>query len=139
MITSMIAAGGIVINPKNEMLWIFRRGFWDLPKGKLEEGESVESCALREVAEETGLVHLKLKDLISITHHTYFDNYLHQEVNKETHWYWMTIEEEQTGNPQLEEDIEKIVWVKQEDLQYYLQNSYPTIQQLVPLFLSKKN
>jgi 8-oxo-dGTP pyrophosphatase MutT (NUDIX family) len=50
------AGGGIVVNEQNEVLLIYRRGKWDLPKGKLDDGETIEECALREVKEETGLL-----------------------------------------------------------------------------------
>src|SRR5438046_1555734 len=43
--------GGLVINEKDEVLMIFRRGKWDLPKGKIDQGESIEQCAVREVKE----------------------------------------------------------------------------------------
>ena len=59
----IIAAGGLVTNPHHEILWIFRRGFWDLPKGKLEEGETIQTCALREVQEETGIHKLQLHEI----------------------------------------------------------------------------
>src|SRR4051812_48020306 len=58
--TIIRAAGGLVVNDGGEMLFIFRRGKWDLPKGKLEEGEDLEECAVREVEEETGLKNVKL-------------------------------------------------------------------------------
>ena len=76
MSTTIIAAGGIVMNPKQEILWIFRRGFWDLPKGKLDPGETIPQCALREVEEETGINDIQLNELITITYHEYFDKYL---------------------------------------------------------------
>ena len=59
---TIIAAGGLVLNEKNELLMIFRRGFWDLPKGKVDEGETLEQCAVREVKEETGLQNIRLGD-----------------------------------------------------------------------------
>ena len=76
----IIAAGGLVLNEKNELLMIFRRNKWDLPKGKLDEGESIEACALREVKEETGLQKLKLEKFIDITFHDYADPYLDQQM-----------------------------------------------------------
>ena len=69
--TIVQAAGGMVKNEKNETLLIFRRGKWDLPKGKLDKGESLEECAVREVEEETGLKNVKLVSPLIITYHTY--------------------------------------------------------------------
>ena len=60
MKTKIIAAGGLVTNKHNELLMIFRRAKWDLPKGKLDEGESIEACAVREVEEETGIKNISL-------------------------------------------------------------------------------
>ena len=108
MLTPIIAAGGIVVNPNKEILWIFRRGFWDLPKGKLDPNETIEACALREVMEETGVSNLVLGDLIMTTTHLYHDKYLNTEVEKTTYWYKMSIDQLQEGIPQTEEDIEEI-------------------------------
>ena len=78
------AAGGLVLNPNTEILMIFRRGHWDLPKGKLDEGETIVSCAVREVQEETGLSDIHVDQFLLMTKHTYFDTYLFEEVIKET-------------------------------------------------------
>src|SRR5687768_2564827 len=51
--TPVLAAGGLVQNEKEELLMIYRKGKWDLPKGKLDKNEKLEDCALREVMEET--------------------------------------------------------------------------------------
>jgi 8-oxo-dGTP pyrophosphatase MutT (NUDIX family) len=112
----IVAAGGLVQNPSKEVLLIFRRGFWDLPKGKLDEGETIEACAIREVEEETGLKQLILNHFITITTHEYFDKYLVKEVIKESHWYAMTIHDYQTGVPQTEEDITDMKWVSLKDI-----------------------
>ena len=71
MPTQIIAAGGLVTNPQGQILWIFRRGFWDLPKGKVEKMESIEEAALREVEEECGIKQLVLDKLIDKTYHIY--------------------------------------------------------------------
>lgn len=119
------AAGGLVKNKKGEVLMIFRMGKWDLPKGKLEEGESIAECAKREVQEETGLLELKVGKLIEITYHTYIQFGKH--ILKESHWYAMKA----TGNekliPQTEEDITEILWAKKEDLKKYSLNTFQTI------------
>ena len=70
--TIIQAAGGLVLNEKNKLLMIFRRGKWDLPKGKLDKGETLEDCAVREVEEETGLQSIKLISPLIITYQTYF-------------------------------------------------------------------
>ena len=125
----IIAAGGLVTNAQGEILWIFRRGFWDLPKGKVDEGESLEECAVREVQEETGLQTISLGAFICMTTHTYFDTWLQKDVVKETHWYSMnaTALDAETLIPQTEEDIEKIEWVPREQLPQYFIQTYPTI------------
>jgi 8-oxo-dGTP pyrophosphatase MutT (NUDIX family) len=136
MLTPIIAAGGIVVNPNKEILWIFRRGFWDLPKGKLDPNESIEACAIREVMEETGISNLVLGDLILTTKHQYHDTYLNTEVEKTTYWYQMTTDTIQEGVPQTEEDIEAIAWVKKADLAPYLAKTYENINQVMEVYLT---
>ena len=139
MLTPIIAAGGIVMNPNQEILWIFRRGFWDLPKGKLDPNETIEACAIREVMEETGISHLILGKLIFTTTYQYHDKYLNKEVKKTTYWYAMTTDLIQEGIPQTEEDIEAIAWVKKEDIAPYLANTYDTIKAVMEVFLTSKH
>jgi 8-oxo-dGTP pyrophosphatase MutT (NUDIX family) len=127
----IIAAGGLVLNDNKELLMIFRRGKWDLPKGKLDEDESMESCALREVEEETGLKKLKLAKFIDTTIHTYTDPYSNEEVIKETHWFKMYAPNNQQLIPQLDEGIEEIEWVNNKGLQEKLQNSYVNIIEII--------
>lgn len=120
------AGGGLVKNENDEILMIFRRGKWDLPKGKLDEGETLEECAKREVEEETGLHQLTLIKPLLITYHTY---HLFGKHNlKETHWYLMKAGGNEKLIPQTEEEISEIVWVKRENLENYLDNTFPTIE-----------
>ena len=107
--TLIQAAGGLIRNEKDEILLIFRRGKWDLPKGKLDTGETLEECAVREVEEETGLKKIKLISPLIITYHTYHEGA--RFVLKESHWYSMTVRGKQTLIPQTEEDIHEIKWV----------------------------
>lgn len=123
----IIAGGGLVLNDSGELMMIFRRGKWDLPKGKLDEGETIEACALREVAEETGAANLELGALIDIGHHEYFDRFLQEEVIKETHWFLMHAKGVQNLVPQTEEDILEIRWAKGESLATCLQNTYDNV------------
>lgn len=134
----IIAAGGIVINAKNEILMIFRRGKWDLPKGKLDENESIEDCAVREVAEETGLVNITLEQYIGKTYHEYFEKWLQEDVVKETWWFKMKVLNSNKLIPQLEEDIEKVEWVGMQDLNLKLQNTYQNIQEIIDKYLKAK-
>ena len=127
----IIAAGGLVLNDNNELLMIFRRNKWDLPKGKLDEGETIEACALREVKEETGLQILKLEKFINITLHTYTDLHLNEDVRKETHWFKMYAPNNQPLIPQLNEGIEKIEWVNNKSVHDKLQNSYTNIIEII--------
>ncbi len=125
----IIAAGGLVYNPQGAILFMYRRGKWDLPKGKLDEGETIEACAVREVEEETGLKNIQPGELIGITNHEYtMDNV---EYEKETHWYKMSVNGEQLLVPQTEEDILELKWVEKSDLQPYLANTYENIREII--------
>jgi 8-oxo-dGTP pyrophosphatase MutT (NUDIX family) len=119
------AGGGLVENEKRELLFIFRRGKWDLPKGKLDPGESLADCAIREVKEETGIKDLELKRFLLITHHDYFERGV--ELTKETHWWLMKSNSNQTLIPQADEDITELKWIGTTELSTVLQNTYPGI------------
>ncbi len=67
-----VAAGGLVRNPENKILAIYRRKHWDMPKGKAEAGETIPQTALREVKEETGLQNVDLHDFITTTYHSFW-------------------------------------------------------------------
>lgn len=108
------AAGGVVYQPSGEILAIFRRDFWDLPKGKIDPGESQEEAAVREVQEETGIQDVVLGDFITTTHHTYRTK-SKKRIIKRTFWYKMTTSDTDLV-PQTEEDIEQAVWITKEDL-----------------------
>jgi 8-oxo-dGTP pyrophosphatase MutT (NUDIX family) len=133
--TIIQAAGGLVLNEKKEILMIFRRGKWDLPKGKLDKGEKLEDCAVREVEEETGLQNVKLLSPLTITYHTYHEGTKY--VLKESHWYKMKVSGEQKLVPQTEEDIHEIKWVKPSGLQEYMENSFPSVMDVLKLFTNK--
>lgn len=128
---TIIAAGGVVVNTHHQVLLIYRRKVWDLPKGKLDDGESIEHCALREVQEETGVHPLTITQFIGKTHHQYFDKWVGEEVIKETHWYFMQTHFSLQLIPQKEEDIEDIKWVDVKELSLYLQNSFDSIRQII--------
>ncbi len=139
MSTQIIAAGGLVTNPMGEILWILRRGFWDLPKGKLDEGETIQTCAIREVAEETGIKNIQLHDMLCFTNHTYFDKNLKEEVVKRTYWFHMSIHEMQNGIPQSSEDIEKIEWHTLGKARHCLDQTYANILEVIEAYRLKQN
>lgn len=121
------AAGGIVKNENGEILMIFRLGFWDFPKGKVEAGETYDGAAVREVEEETGLQDIKLRDPLPNTYHTY--NLRGTDILKVTHWYEMHAPK-QTLTPQTEEDIAQAVWVPRTEVSVHLRDSYPSLHGL---------
>jgi 8-oxo-dGTP pyrophosphatase MutT (NUDIX family) len=123
--TIVYAAGGFVLNEKNEVLMMFRRAKWDLPKGKMDKGETFEECAVRETEEETGLKNVKLISPLITTYHTYHEGTRY--VLKETKWFTMKVEGEQKLIPQTEEQITKLEWVGKNNLKEYLQNSFPSV------------
>ncbi|WP_263602568.1 MULTISPECIES: NUDIX hydrolase [unclassified Chryseobacterium] len=103
------AAGGIVSNPEGDILFIKRLGKWDLPKGKMEKGESREESAVREIEEETGLQNVELLSFINTTYHIYIERN-GDKVLKCTHWFEMNFDGEDTSKPQIEEGITEVAW-----------------------------
>ncbi len=126
------AAGGIVQNEKKEILFIYRLGKWDLPKGKIEKGEKEELCALREVTEETGVTNLQLKKKVGETYHVYDEFGKH--FLKISHWYHMTCSANQVLKPQLEEHITQIKWVKTRDIKEPIKDTYPSVKDILGFF-----
>lgn len=121
-------AGGLVVNSKGEYLLIFRRGKWDLPKGKQELGEKIEKSALREVSEETGITNMKIINRLNDTYHTYFLEEM--LILKKTAWFEMQYDGNEPLVPQQNEDILDVKWVKKEHLSKYLENTYNTIYEV---------
>ncbi len=102
------AGGGVVVNEKNQILFIHRRGFWDLPKGKIEKNETIKECAKREVIEETGVKKVKVISRLAVTRHQYKRKGI--RYLKFVRWYIMEAKEQELV-PQIEEDIERASWM----------------------------
>jgi 8-oxo-dGTP pyrophosphatase MutT (NUDIX family) len=124
------AGGGIVQNSKGEYLFIKRLGYWDLPKGKLDKGESIEAAAVREVEEECGITGLTITGEATLTYHTY--THKEKEVLKITYWYPMQTDFTGELVPQTEEDITEARWfTKAEVYDIVLKNTYASITDLI--------
>ena len=130
----VLAAGGVVTNEHDEILLIYRRGFWDMAKGKLEKGEQIEACAVREVEEETGV---KIKNADTVVTHTYHAYILKGKRSlKQTSWYNMISYPGQTTLiPQVEEDIQDVRWVKKTDLLQYKDTCHLLIWDLLSPYI----
>lgn len=126
---TIVAGGGFVYTPSQKVLLIFRKKKWDLPKGKLDEGETLEECAVREVTEETGVNDLALKSKLTVTYHAY--QYKGGWVLKESHWYLMQAKNEVTLSPQTEEDIEKCLWIPVQELKQYEKTAHASIREVL--------
>ncbi len=109
------AAGGVVSNKHGEILFIHRIGRWDLPKGKIEKGESLEQAALREIEEETGLKELILEEFLNNTFHIYTERN-GEKILKTTYWFKMNYVGNETPKPQTEEGITAVSWKNRETI-----------------------
>jgi len=130
--TLVEAAGGIVQNSDKDLLFILRLGKWDLPKGKIEKGEDRETCAKREVTEETGIRNLVVRKKTGETYHTY-DEY-GKHFLKISYWYQMTCKSKQEPTPQQEENITVAKWVKTRDIKEPMKNTYPSIKDILATY-----
>jgi 8-oxo-dGTP diphosphatase len=99
------AAGGIVLR-NGRVLLVHRPKYddWSFPKGKLDEGESWEEAAVREVEEETGLRATAGEELGRT-------EYVVQQGPKEVRYYRMSAE----GDPRAQNEVDEVRWVRIED------------------------
>ncbi len=124
------AAGGLVKNPQDQLLFIYRYGKWDLPKGKKEPQESPDITAKREVIEECGIGGISILSEMPPTYHMYTLP-TDQWVLKKTYWYLVLSKDWVTPSPQIDEDISKVIWVDLSDVHKYLENTYASIKILI--------
>lgn len=128
-----IAAGGWVQNEKSESLFILNRSKWTLPKGHVEKTESIESGAIREVQEETGLKQVSIVSPLTTSYHTFFKK--NKWRFKITHWFLMYADSSEPLLAQAEENIEDVQWMHTSD---WLKNGtkiYPQNKELFAQFM----
>nr|WP_321358460.1 NUDIX domain-containing protein [uncultured Draconibacterium sp.] len=132
------AAGGVV-KCDGKLLFIFRNGKWDLPKGKIDKGEDNETAALREVEEECGITNHSIVKALPSTYHIYKSPYkktFGQWIFKETFWFEMEYNGDETPTPQQEEGITKVRWFHPNELDVVLENTYENLKALIELYRS---
>lgn len=134
----VFAGGGFVLNDNDEVLMIHRRGFWDLPKGKLDHGETIQECALREVTEECGVFNHKILSGPFHTYHMYreFDG---RVVIKDSAWFLMKAEGIQNLRPQTEEGIDRVIWQKLPIEQGMFNGAYDSIKDVITYYQAELN
>jgi 8-oxo-dGTP pyrophosphatase MutT (NUDIX family) len=134
--TIIHAAGGLVTNKAAHALLIFRKGKWDLPKGKIEDGESTEEAALREVMEECGVKELSITAKLCNTYHIYTLN--NKQILKVSHWYAMRCNDSETTlKPQTIEGITEAIWMTVTDVLHIVDESYASVRDVLTRFFIK--
>jgi len=128
-IPNVIAGGGKVFNDKGEILFIYRNDKWDLPKGKTEGKETIETTAVREVEEETGVKNLKIVKPLPTTYHIFKRN--GKVKLKITYWFEMKTTFSGKLYPQEAEGITKVAWLNKKDTLKALKNAYANIKLLI--------
>jgi len=124
----VVKAGGGIVEKSGKYLLIYRRKVWDFPKGKLDKGETIKECAVREVEEETG-VKVKIDKKIEAVWHTYIDR--KKYILKKTYWYAMHCESDKKMKPQKGEGIKKVEWMDMDEVRKALHGSYRSIRHVM--------
>ncbi|GAL68194.1 NUDIX hydrolase [Jejuia pallidilutea] len=126
---NVVAGGGKVYNDKGKVLFIFRNGKWDLPKGKIEKKESIEETAIREVEEETGVKGLEIVKPLETTYHIFKRRGRYRI--KITYWFEMKTSFDGKLYPQEKEGITKVKWLGKKKIKKAMNNSYANIKILI--------
>lgn len=129
LFTIIEAAGGVVKNDKDEILMIYRWEKWDLPKGKIEQGEETEQAAVREVVEECGIPEPEVIGHLKNTYHTYRIN--GEPILKRTYWYEMKLDHSPALTPQEEEGITRVEWCDKAAVEENIKNTYGNIEEIL--------
>ncbi|MBX7139896.1 MAG: NUDIX domain-containing protein [Chitinophagales bacterium] len=136
------AAGGVVLSEDQKVLMMFRRGKWDLPKGKIDPGETDREAAEREVKEETGIIEVKVGRRIlfheghqDCTYHTYWLGGV--RTIKKTHWFKMKSSDRHELTPQADEGITEVGWYSKKQVKSKLNNSYRSVRWVLEEYFGK--
>ena len=129
LLPNIVAGGGKVLNAEGKILFIFRNGKWDLPKGKAEHKETIDQTAIREVEEETGIRGLTITKPLEITYHIFKRN--NQYFIKKTYWFEMFSDYSGDLKPQIKEGITKVKWIGPKKLKKVKTNIYANIEALI--------
>ncbi len=131
----IIEAAGGVVEKDGKILMMYRLGKWDLPKGKMDKGETFKETAVREVEEECR-VKVQLEKKICTTWHTYTQN--GNRILKQTKWYAMSCLDDKRMAPQKEEGIEQLVWVGEAAALEMASTTYRSIQFVCHKYFEKQ-
>lgn len=131
------AAGGVVENSEGEVLMIRRKGWWDLPKGHIEQGEQPREAAAREIMEETGLQEVDISDKVCTTQH-FHHAYGRWEIKRTTWFTAFAAGENPELSPQTDEQITSAEWLRGRRLWSAVEQSYSTIREVFEHYLELK-
>lgn len=123
----IISSAGGIVRKNNQTLMIYRLGKWDLPKGKIEPGETTPEAAIREVKEECN-VKARIDDEICTTWYTFSKS--RKMIVKKVTWYSMSCIDDSFKRPQRKEGIQKVAWIKLDGLPKALDNTYASVRSI---------
>lgn len=132
----VLAAGGAVQDERGRLLVIKRLGVWDLPKGKVDEGEGIEHAAIREVQEECGVNALTIVASLPSTWHTYERK--GSDHLKRTDWFLMRGDSSEALAPQEDEGIEEVRWMERADVERIVESTYPSLRPVIEAWLAQQ-
>lgn len=133
---TIYAAGGIVLRNK-QILFIYRNNKWDLPKGKIDPGETSRIAAIREVNEECGISGHQITKKLPSTFHIYQSPYKKTKgewIFKETFWFEMEYSGKENGTPETKENISEIKWFSTKKLHLPFHKTYANLKSIILLY-----
>lgn len=132
----LIEAAGGLVQRKDDFLLIKRKGLWDIPKGKIDKGESPENAAVREVMEECGIDGHEITDPLVTTYHTM--KFRGKPAIKRTYWYMMKYKGRKITAPQREEGITKVKWMCEDHMLSIRGRTYGSINEVLDCYKKRK-